>query len=89
VHTYSQLKFRVVDVGASLEIVWRRVINVKESVRDLNVGSHTIYFEVYLNSVPELIFGACLKSGQENLEARLDDYDQNGRLHYIFGMKLF
>jgi hypothetical protein len=65
-----------------------RLINVKESVRELNAGSHNRYFEVRLNSAPELIFGARLKSGRENLEARLDDYERNGRLHYGSGMRL-
>jgi hypothetical protein len=42
------------------------IINIRESTRELNAGSHIIYFEVLLNSVPKLIFGACLKSVQEN-----------------------
>jgi hypothetical protein len=65
-----------------------RPISIWESVRELNGGSHSRYFEVRLNSAPELIFGAHLKSGWENLEARLDDYERNGRLHYGSGMRL-
>jgi hypothetical protein len=52
-----------------------RLINVKESIRELNTGSQNRYFGVFLNSTPELIFSACLKLGRENLEARLDGYE--------------